>query len=322
MESQSIAGMKTGAVAVVVTFNRKLLLCETLDALLAQKGPLRSIIIVDNASTDGTPELLREKGYLDQERLEYLRLAKNTGGAGGFHEGLKRAYEEKFEWVWLMDDDVVPVPAALEKMLSYSNISKCIQACKIYEEGDSEGWEQWARIERSGARVPSKGPDHPDYIIAQTGCFEGMLIHHDVISQIGLPDKRFFIGGDDVAYGYLASKQTQVIFLREACFVKKLRKIGDRRLVARLRDRFDNRRSSRFYFLSVRNELLLYDYFRDIVRSKSFYIRIARLLLMYSFITLIFERSFGNFGSLWRGTFQGCELLGSPSREFDLERVS
>jgi rhamnopyranosyl-N-acetylglucosaminyl-diphospho-decaprenol beta-1,3/1,4-galactofuranosyltransferase len=306
--------------AVIVTYNRKQLLCECIDALLAQSSPVARIVLIDNASTDGTAELLAEKGYRETGVLDYIQMPVNGGGAGGFHEGVKRAYEEGYDWLWLMDDDVEPVPDALRTMLSYSKVSQCIQACKAFKDGESEAWERWASIDDSGRRTASN-EQNADYIVAQTGCFEGMLIHSEIVAKIGLPDKRFFIGGDDVAYGYLASKHTQVIYIREACFVKKMNKFGYPRFIQRMRDRFLNRRSSRFYFLSVRNELLLYGYMRDKVRADRFSVRIVKMLLTHSITTLIFERSFANFGALWRGAFQGYGLLTSPWREFDLSMM-
>ncbi|MEN3014688.1 MAG: glycosyltransferase, partial [bacterium] len=118
--------------AVVVTYNRKHLLLECLEAIRKQTRPVQAIYIIDNHSIDGTPELLLEKGYINQlpppvltepweielsisnqtnsEPIEihYIRMHENTGGAGGFHEGLKRAYEKGYDWFWLMDDDVEP----------------------------------------------------------------------------------------------------------------------------------------------------------------------------------------------------------------------
>jgi GT2 family glycosyltransferase len=308
--------------AVVVTFNRKELLCECLDALLAQTYPVSRIVLIDNASSDGTAELLAEKGYLENEIFDYLRLPVNSGGAGGFHEGVKRAFEAGFDWLWLMDDDVEPVPNALKKMLSHANVSQCIQGCKVFSDGRSEDWERWANIDESGRRAASQESQTLDYISAQIGCFEGMLIHRQIVSKIGFPDKRFFVGGDDVAYGYLASKHTRVIYIREACFLKKIYKLGYPGLLQRMRDRFLNRRSYRFYFLCVRNELLLYGYMRDQVRASSFAIRIGKMLLMHSVTTLIFERSLSNFAALWKGTFQGYGLLMSPWKEFDLRTLS
>src|SRR5690606_27933775 len=99
--------------------------------------PLQAIYIIDNASTDGTPELLHRMGYTpspqggtltletpgNQEKVKiiHIRLPENTGGAGGFHEGVKRAYNDGYDWIWLMDDDAEPLEDALEKLLPYAS---------------------------------------------------------------------------------------------------------------------------------------------------------------------------------------------------------
>ena len=97
--------------AVVVTYNRKNLLIECLEALRKQTRPIQGIYLIDNASSDGTPELLFEKGYIKELPLKnmsepwvneskinnlfngnntiiihYVRMDENTGGAGGFHD--------------------------------------------------------------------------------------------------------------------------------------------------------------------------------------------------------------------------------------------
>ena len=124
--------MKDSVCAVVVTYNRRNLLIECLSALLKQTFPLQGIYLIDNASTDGTPELLLEKGYIyelpppnlkdpwEKEfiiqnhtdsgsiKLHYVRMPKNTGSSGGFYEGVKRGYERGYDWLWLMDDDSEP----------------------------------------------------------------------------------------------------------------------------------------------------------------------------------------------------------------------
>jgi len=58
--------MSDSVCAVVVTYNRKNLLIECLEALRKQTRPIQGIYLIDNASTDGTPELLLEKGYISE----------------------------------------------------------------------------------------------------------------------------------------------------------------------------------------------------------------------------------------------------------------
>jgi GT2 family glycosyltransferase len=87
--------------AVVVTYNRRDLLRECLVSLQAQTHVPDTILVVNNASTDGTAQMLSA----EFAQLEVLTLAENVGGAGGFHAGMKWAYEQGYDWLWLMDDD-------------------------------------------------------------------------------------------------------------------------------------------------------------------------------------------------------------------------
>ncbi|MFL5780289.1 MAG: glycosyltransferase, partial [Thermoleophilaceae bacterium] len=105
-------------VALVVTYNRRDLLMGCLEGVFGQSRPPDRVFLVDNASTDGTPELLRERGFLDRPELTYLRLAENLGSSGGFAEGVRAAREPESDWLWLMDDDSQAEPDTLERLLA------------------------------------------------------------------------------------------------------------------------------------------------------------------------------------------------------------
>src|SRR5437588_9567672 len=94
---------------VVVTYNRSALPSHCLAALRTQTHPIDRIIVVDNASTDDTPDVLRD--------CEHVRLDANAGSAGGFAAGLEAAWRTGCGWIWLMDDDVQPAADALELLL-------------------------------------------------------------------------------------------------------------------------------------------------------------------------------------------------------------
>ncbi len=235
-------GNKETVCAVVVTYNRKNLLIECLDAICNQTRKVDAIYIIDNCSTDGTPELLFEKGYIhklppnsvnepyeiesnptDKPKIYYVRMHENTGGAGGFYEGVKRGYEKGYDWLWLMDDDVEPLPNGLETMLKFSDISKCIHPSKEYPNGDRFFWEGFID-ERSGFLFSTNDEfiEEKEWTCVNYGCFEGMLIHRDIVKKIGYPDKKLFSISDDTIYGYLASKVTNVIYIRDVCLKKKI----------------------------------------------------------------------------------------------------
>jgi GT2 family glycosyltransferase len=198
--------------AVVVTFNRKALLRVCLNSLFAQTRPLDQIVIVDNASTDGTDTLLRE----EFPHLEVLRLPENSGGSGGFHAGMKWALERSFDWVWVMDDDVRMRPDALETMLTYEPIADMIQPRKVIN-GEILIWEAVWDANACSAVTYSRETSFDngrDWTSVSYGCFEGALIRGSLIERAGLPDERYFVMGDDTVYGFVASQHGRVIYLR------------------------------------------------------------------------------------------------------------
>ena len=83
--------------AVVVTYNRLSLLKKNIEALQKQKLKINmDILIIDNASTDGTGKYIKE---LKNKKIQYFNTGKNIGGAGGFNYGIRKAVEEKYKWI-------------------------------------------------------------------------------------------------------------------------------------------------------------------------------------------------------------------------------
>jgi GT2 family glycosyltransferase len=99
--------------AAVLTYNRKELLEHCLAALLAQSDPPERILVLDNASTDGTAELVARFG---DPRIEHVRLERNIGAAGGFARMFRHVYDAGWEWGWFLDDDVIAAPDALAEL--------------------------------------------------------------------------------------------------------------------------------------------------------------------------------------------------------------
>jgi len=217
-------------IAVVVTFNRKDLLLECLRGLLNQTRKVDEVILVNNASTDGTEELLKANGILDEPLITYFHLDKNSGGAGGFEFGMKKAHESGADWIWTMDDDIEPDPKTLEVQLSYSDMSECINATKIFTENNEvQYWEQYydpftARLLDLKNTAFENGLDWCGVNVA---CFEGMLISRNIIDKIGFPDPDYFIYQDDTVYGIKASFFTNVIYVKNAVFRKKIYGYGN-----------------------------------------------------------------------------------------------
>jgi len=186
--------------AVVVTHDRKDMLSRCLGALAAQTRPPDHVVVVDNASTDGTLSML-EREYA---HVEVLALATNEGGAGGFHEGMKRAHAGGAEWIWLMDDDTIPRPDALEELLHAPDRLEPSAAPVLLASAV-----QW----RDGRLHPMNFPTPDRARMAQViasverglmplraATFVSLLVHRRAVDRHGLPLKHFFIWSDDIEY--------------------------------------------------------------------------------------------------------------------------
>ncbi len=166
-------------VTVVVTYNRLEWLKKNINALLSQTRHPDEIIVVDNASTDGTHEFLSNFPHLKSKRLE-----ENLGGAGGFAYGLKCAIEDGADWVWMMDDDALPYKNALEELER-----------AILENRDSRVGVFLSKLtNKSNSKLSNKRSK------ALTGTFVGFAVKREVVEKIGLPDADFFIYADDYDY--------------------------------------------------------------------------------------------------------------------------
>lgn len=214
--------------AIVVTFNRKELLLECLRGLENQTPKVSKVFIIDNNSSDGTFELLKESNILLNNIFEYHNTNANLGGAGGFNFGVNIAMKEDFDWLWLMDDDVEPKENCLNTLIEDAKLhnSDCIHPQKVFLNNQSYKWDGLfnPKTLRTKWFTPERFNKHNAVLEVNYGCFEGMLIKTKIVQEIGFPDKRYFIHTDDLVYGYLASLHTKVTYTNRAHFIKKINK--------------------------------------------------------------------------------------------------
>ncbi|MGC9121183.1 MAG: glycosyltransferase family 2 protein [Sulfurihydrogenibium sp.] len=243
--------MKDTVCAVVVTYNRKQLLIECLESLRKQTRPVQGIYLIDNASTDGTPDLLLEKGYINELppkslnepwekefeiknltdgnpiRLHYVRMHENTGGAGGFHEGVKRAYEKRYDWLWLMDDDAEPKEDALEILSLYFKEDNVVglAGSVILPDGNISTYHRGKINLRDifpAIQIPLNLMEYQKKAVEiDMASFVGLLIKREAISIIGFPKKEFFIYQDDVEYCIRLRTVGKILLIPESIIVHK-----------------------------------------------------------------------------------------------------
>jgi GT2 family glycosyltransferase len=197
-----------GVAAVIVTFNRKHLLGKCLEAVRAQTARCSRVFIIDNASSDGTFEFLSGEGLID-ERIEYVRLPVNTGSAGGFHEGMKRAHAAGHEWLWLMDDDGRPAPDCLEHLLSCQKALDVIGPAVVRPDDPSRLTWGLRSVRPDGRfRTWRSVTTYRDLLdLSRDGVyggvaalFNGVLVRREVPDSIGFVLDDLFIWGDENEY--------------------------------------------------------------------------------------------------------------------------
>ncbi len=196
--------------AVVVTYNRKELLAENIEALLLQ-GCVNclDVIVIDNASNDGTQEMMIS--YQSNPKIKYINTGKNLGGAGGFQYGIRYAAENNYDYVWVMDDDCIPTPNALEAFINadkklngnYGFLSSKVlwkdnNICKMNIQRQS----LWKNVRNWDA----------DLVQIIMASFVSLFIPAKNVKEFGLPIKEFFIWTDDWEY-------TRRISLKKASYL-------------------------------------------------------------------------------------------------------
>jgi rhamnopyranosyl-N-acetylglucosaminyl-diphospho-decaprenol beta-1,3/1,4-galactofuranosyltransferase len=205
------------ACAVVVTHNRRDLLVRCIHALLAQTAPVEELVVVDNASTDGTRDLLAERGLL--ERVRYVRLAENAGSAGGFAAGVEAVSATAAGWIWLMDDDAEPEADCLERLLASpaADESGTAALCPavvrpgggidLGHRGRFRGRPRPLPLEQY---VPGSAPGL-DYFT-----FVGVLLRASVARAAGPPRAELFIWADDYEYSFRVREHGSIRLVPDA----------------------------------------------------------------------------------------------------------
>lgn len=291
--------------AVVVTFNKLDFLKRNIDHLLAQSVLPAEIVIVDNASTDGTTQYMQKLAG-EQSLINYVRLDQNVGGAGGFNYGIKTALlNDGIDYVWIMDDDTMPRPATLENLLFAANSQlKGDFGFLVSNTRWTDGHAALMNVPETTQGWNDRAAD--GLIGLKTGTFVSFLTSRNVVSQVGLPIKEFFIWSDDLEYSSRISKKFPSYFVVNSLVDHEMAKNQSVKFL----EETDANRLKR-YFYSFRNKLYIErrDGHRGYLRYK------------LSLISLMFGLPFKNTAFKWqkekillRGFFSGLHF--KPQVEF------
>ena len=184
---------------VIVTYNRLTLLKECIAAVKKQSLMPDRILVIDNHSTDGTSEYLQG---VASDSLIHVPLPQNVGGAGGFSTGIKEAVLQGADYVWVMDDDTIPHPHALQRLATAISVSDNIGfLCSkvIWTDGTPHAMNV-PRYCNSGIEFNRYSTeDIPAFPVCYAS-FVSLLINADAVKKVGLPIAEFFIWADDSEY--------------------------------------------------------------------------------------------------------------------------
>jgi len=195
--------------AVIVTFNRAALLERCVAAMLSQTAAPDRVWVIDNASTDDTGSRMHALAEA-YPQVHYHRLASNTGGAGGFSEGMRLATEAGYDWVWIMDDDAEPHPGALEALARHATDPSQVYG-SVAVRGHETSWILTV-VDEDPPRDVALTADLRDVAPVRFLPFLGLMVHRELVRRIGLPDAGYFIAADDVEYCMRARRAGAQIF--------------------------------------------------------------------------------------------------------------
>lgn len=203
---------------VIVTYNREKLLRECVRQVIDQTSPADRIIIVNNASTDGTNDYLEQLS--DQEiRCQIITCPENIGGAGGFARGIAQAVKCDVDCVLLIDDDAILSPDYMEKLLAARRADPKYKAfagaVKANGRIDTCHRKNISRIGLLMRECPESA--------YQSACFPcdiasfcGMLVDGELLMQIGLPHAEYFIWHDDAEYSLRIRRYSRFLIVPDA----------------------------------------------------------------------------------------------------------
>lgn len=208
-----------GIGAVVVTYNRLKCLKQALNSFNNQVSPPDYVLVVDNASTDGTGDYLDawSKESCGSYRRYVLHEPVNCGGSGGFADGLEKAVGYGADWIWLSDDDAYLEPDAFEKAFSFINELDDTEVVAICSSVINNGAIDTAHRRMTTVRglrvrelqISSRAYEEPFDL--NTFSFVGAIIRSNAIRAAGLPLRDYFIWYDDTEYSLRLSELGRIV---------------------------------------------------------------------------------------------------------------
>jgi rhamnopyranosyl-N-acetylglucosaminyl-diphospho-decaprenol beta-1,3/1,4-galactofuranosyltransferase len=219
-------GRPPRVIAVVVTWNRRDLLLEALAAVCSQTRQPDAVIVVDNASTDGSAAAVRSR----YPSVQLAELSANTGGAGGFACGAALALAGSADLIWFMDDDTVPEPGALQAMLEarerHPGPPPALIASRVLWTDGRVHPMNTPRVKPFVTRPERAAAAAAGCLPVRSASFVSILVDAGVCRERGLPRADYFLWNDDFEFTTRLLRGTVGLLCPASVVVHKTRVFG------------------------------------------------------------------------------------------------
>lgn len=210
--------------AVIVTYNRKEILKKAIESILNQTYKVNKIVVIDNNSSDGTSDMITENGFIYLPNFHYIKLQRNTGGSGGFYEGLKYLKDDSaIDWIAISDDDFIYDRDFFFHIANYiksSNYENNIIAITgtVIENGEIAYMTRRILIDKITFRqkIVEREYYNRESFEYDLLSFAGCVIRRDVLNKVGLPEKDYFICFDDTEFSIRLSSLGKIVNVNRA----------------------------------------------------------------------------------------------------------
>ena len=199
--------------ATLLTRNRAEVLREAVRAVLEQERPADEVIVVDNASTDGTLEMLAA----EFPGVTVVALPENQGATGGFYEAIVAGLATGADWVWLLDDDSFARPSALSELLEAlrrldGEAPPTVLTSRV----------EWKDGELHPMNLPVIRPDDGEQfrdalrrglLPVRAASWVSLMLSREAVERAGMPLRQFFYQADDIEYTARILRDTRGYFV-------------------------------------------------------------------------------------------------------------
>jgi hypothetical protein len=197
---------------VICNYNKADKVLECIQCILEQKFTDYDIFVVDNASTDGSAQAIREK-YGDKVTL--IVNDENLGGSGGFNTGLRQAYAKGYPYLMCVDNDAMLDENAVGNLAAFldEHDEAGMAASKIYHLEAPDYIQQFGQkidFEYFCTEVPHlnmlEDGSMPDYLYVDSVAACSLMVRRTTIEKIGFLPEENFLYWDDTEWCYLCNQ--------------------------------------------------------------------------------------------------------------------